>query len=194
MHITECTKCTSIQLNLKKIKWKYPTYHCKPVEGCGKLNAKICLIGLAPGLHGANKTGIPFTSDFSGIFIRNLLDEINMDNLFITNVVRCYPERNKPKAEEKNNCQNFNRKELSKLTNLRVIITLGEIAYKQIMKLYKISLKENKFKHGNIINLGNNIFLLASFHCSKLNVNTHKLSKNMLMDIFLNAKKLINDE
>ena len=140
MHISECTKCKRIQSNLKKIKQKYPTYHCKPVEGCGNLNSRICLIGLAPGLHGANKTGIPFTNDFSGDFLRNILDEINLHNIFITNVVRCYPERNMPKAEEKENCQNFNTKELSKLTNLKVIITLGEIAYKQIMKLYKISL------------------------------------------------------
>ena len=194
MRISECTKCTRIQLNLKKIKQQYPTYHCKPVEGCGNLNSRICLIGLAPGLHGANKTGIPFTDDFSGAFVRNILYEINLHNIFITNVVRCYPERNMPKAEEKNNCQSFNTQELSKLTNLKVIITLGEIAYKQIMKLYKISLEENKFKHDNIIQLGNNIFLLSSFHCSKLNVNTHKLSKNMLKGIFLKAIKLINDE
>ena len=194
MHITECTQCTRIQSHLKKIKKNYPKYHCKPVHGSGCINSKICIIGLAPGLHGANKTGIPFTDDFSGKFIRGLLEEIKLDEFFITNAVRCYPEKNKPLAIEKNNCQQFNMQEISSLKKLKIIVSLGEIAYKQILKLYKIPYKSNAFRHNNLVKLNEQICLLSSYHCSKLNINTNRINREMMKDIFLKAKKIIDYE
>tara|TARA_B100001248_G_scaffold163911_1_gene123878 strand:+ start:365 stop:859 length:495 start_codon:yes stop_codon:yes gene_type:complete len=160
------------------------------VWGKGSLDSRICVFGLAPGLHGANKTGIPFTADFSGQLIREIIEELDFDEYYITNVVRCYPEKNLPQTCEKNNCQIHNLQELSTLRNLRVIVALGEVAYRQLLKLYNIKYNTNKFKHGNIVKLNEKINLISSYHCSKLNINTHKISKDMLKRIFLRAIKL----
>ena len=104
--------------------------------------------------------------------------------------MRCYPENNIPLSSEKNNCQKYNFEELSGLVNLKVIITLGEVAYRQILKLYDIPIKHNKFKHNNITKLNSELYLISSYHCSKLNVNTKKINKNMLKNVFLRAKNI----
>ena len=192
MYKTECSLCERIQKHLAEVKYEYPKYHCKPVWGSGSSNSRICIICLAPGLHGANKTGVPFTADFSGQIIREIIEDLNIDKYFITNAVRCYPEKNIPKTSEINNCQIYNFEELSRLKNLRVIVTLGEVAYKQIIKLYDIKLSTHKFKHGNEIKLNKKIHLISSYHCSKLNMNTHKINKSMLKRIFLRAIELSN--
>ena len=189
MHLTECNLCTEVRSHLNILKEKHPEYHCMPVSGSGNLNSRICLIGLAPGLHGANKTGIPFTSDFSGNVIRKILKELEMEDIFITNTVRCYPEKNKPNANALNNCQKHNLMEINKLTNIKIIITLGAVAYRQILKLYNIYGNSNKFEHGRIIKLNKKISLISSYHCSKLNFNTHKVTYDMLKTIFIKAKK-----
>ena len=134
-------------------------------------------------LHGANKTGVPFTNDFSGILLRKVLHEISLNNVFITNAVRCFPKNNRPLANEKNNCQKFTQKELYNLKKLRVIVTLGEVAYKQVVKVYGLSSSIYKFKHGNIVRLNNQLCLISSYHCSKLNINTGKLSRDILKHI-----------
>ena len=192
MHVTKCKLCKRIHKHLEEIKNKYPYYHCGPVWGTGSLNSMICIIGLAPGLHGANKTGIPFTADFSGNLIREIIEELEIYEYFITNTVRCYPEKNLPTTSEKNNCQVHNSVELSRLKNLKVIVTLGEVAYKQIIKLYDINLSNHKFRHGNVVKLNEKIYLISSYHCSRLNVNTHRINKSMLKKIFLDAINLSN--
>ena len=95
-----------------------------------------------------------------------------------------------PQTSEKNNCQVYNFQELSRLQNLRVIISLGEVAYRQIIKLYDIKYNTHKFKHGNVVKLNEKINLISSYHCSKLNINTHKIDKCMLKRIFLRAIEL----
>tara|TARA_Y100000768_G_scaffold261227_1_gene198990 strand:+ start:193 stop:777 length:585 start_codon:yes stop_codon:yes gene_type:complete len=194
MHISKCKLCTDIHTHLNILKQKYPEYYCRPVSGSGSLFSKICLIGLAPGLHGANKTGIPFTSDFSGDVIRSLLKELAIEDIFITNAVRCYPEKNKPNTTVINNCQRHNYSEIKKLTNVKVIISLGSVAYYQVLKLYNICGISNKFIHGNIIKLNKKISLISSYHCSKLNFNTKRIDKDMLKEIFIKAKKAIGNE
>ncbi len=193
MHLTKCNLCTEVRSHLSVLKEKHPDYYCQPVSGSGNLHSKICLIGLAPGLHGANKTGIPFTSDFSGDIIRNLLKELEIEDIYITNTVRCYPKNNKPDTRTINNCQMHNHMEISKLTNIRIIITLGVVAYNQILKMYNFCGNSNKFKHGKIIKLNKKISLISSYHCSKLNFNTHKITKDMLKQIFVKAKKAIKN-
>ena len=190
MYKTECSLCERIQKHLAEVKNEYPNYHCKPVWGSGSSNSRICIIGLAPGLHGANKTGIPFTADFSGQIIMEIIEDLNIDEYFITNAVRCYPEKNLPQTAEKNNCQIYNFQELSRLQNLKVIIALGEVAYRQIIKLYGIKYNTHKFKHGNVLKLNERVNLISSYHCSKLNINTHKINKGMLKRIFLYAIEL----
>jgi len=190
----KCNTCKEIVAHHKLLAKKYPQYHCNPVDGSGDLDSKIILIGLAPGLHGANKTGIPFTSDYSGEIIRKLLGKLKLDDIFITNAIKCYPKNNKPSVIAINNCKVHTKRELDSLSNLRVIVTLGAIAYYQILKLYNIERKHNKFKHGNTINLNTNTSLIASYHCSKLNFNTHRIDLTMLEQIFNKAKKTANHE
>ena len=188
----KCNTCKEIVAHHKLLARKYPQYHCNPVDGAGYLDSKIILIGLAPGLHGANKTGVPFTSDYSGEIIRKLLSKFKLDDIFITNAIKCYPKNNKPSVIAINNCKVHTKRELDSLSNLRVIVTLGAIAYYQILKLYNIDRKLNKFKHGNTINLNTNTFLIASYHCSKLNFNTHRIDLMMLEQIFNKAIKAAN--
>jgi len=185
----KCNTCKEIVAHHKLLARKYPQYHCNPVDGAGDLDSKIILIGLAPGLHGANKTGVPFTSDYSGEIIRKVLSKLKLNDIFITNAVKCYPKNNKPSATVINNCKVHTKRELSSLLNLRVIITLGTIAYYQILKLYNIERKLNKFTHGHTIDLNSKISLIASYHCSKLNFNTHRINIKMLEKIFNKAKK-----
>jgi uracil-DNA glycosylase family 4 len=190
----KCNTCKEIVAHHKLLARKYPLYHCNPVDGSGNLDSKIILIGLAPGLHGANKTGVPFTSDYSGEIIRKLLSKLKLNDIFITNAVKCYPKNNKPSVIAINNCKVHTKRELDSLSNPRVIVTLGAIAYYQILKLYNIERKHNKFEHGNTINLNTNISLIASYHCSKLNFNTHRIDLIMLEEIFNKAKKAANHE
>jgi uracil-DNA glycosylase family 4 len=185
----KCNTCKEIVTHHKLLARKYPLYHCNPVDGSGSPDSKIILIGLAPGLHGANKTGVPFTSDYSGEIIRKVLSKLKLNDIFITNAVKCYPKNNKPSATVINNCKVHTKRELSSLLNLRVIITLGTIAYYQILKLYNIERKLNKFTHGHTIDLNSKISLIASYHCSKLNFNTHRINIKMLEKIFNKAKK-----
>ena len=190
----KCNTCKEIVAHHKLLARKYPLYHCNPVEGSGNLNSQIVLVGLAPGLHGANKTGVPFTSDYSGEIIRKVLRKLKLDDIFITNAVKCYPKNNKPSTVVINNCKVHTKKELSSLSNLKVIITLGSIAYYQILKLYNVERKLNKFKHGQSINLNAKTILIASYHCSKLNFNTYRINIEMLEQIFNKAKKAVGYE
>jgi uracil-DNA glycosylase family 4 len=190
----KCNTCKEIIAHHKLLTKKFPLYHCKPVDGSGSLDSKITLIGLAPGLHGANKTGVPFTSDFSGKVIRKILSKLKLNNIFISNAVKCYPKNNKPSTIVINNCKVHTRRELNNLSNLRVIIALGSIAYYQILKLYEIEHKPNKFQHGYTINLNKKISLIASYHCSKLNFNTHRINIAMLEQIFNKAKIIASYE
>ena len=118
MHIIKCKMCKEAISYHKLLIKKYPDYHCKPVDSSGNIESKIALIGLAPGLHGANKTGIPFTSDFSGEVIRNILNKLCLQDIFITNAVRCYPKNNKPSLIMINNCLKHTKREIKKFKKL----------------------------------------------------------------------------
>ena len=194
MQIIKCKVCKETVSHHKLLIKKYPDYHCKPVNSSGNIKAKIALIGLAPGLHGANKTGVPFTSDFSGVVIRKILDKLHLQDIFITNAVRCYPKNNKPSLTMINNCQKHTKREFKSLSNLRVVVCLGTIAYYQVLKLYNIDRKKHKFYHGKVTHLDTQTTLIASYHCSKLNFNTHKINLVMLENIFYKAKEVMSYE
>lgn len=189
-NLIKCKKCFKITSHLQILKKKFPNYHCKPVKGHGDIGSNIAIFGLAPGLHGANKTGIPFTSDFSGELIRRILQDLDLNDIYISNVVKCYPDKNKPSTEVINNCLYHLKTEINNLSNLKVIITLGSIAYYQVLKTYNLRKNDYLFKHSNIISLDNKILLISSYHCSKLNINTHKIDYDMLRNIFIKAKEI----
>ena len=117
-----------------------------------------------------------------------------MNDIFVSNAVRCYPYNNKPSAMIINNCLEHSKREIKKLSNLKVIITLGSIAYYQILNLYKLKRKDYKFKHFNILDLNDKTLLISSYHCSKLNINTNKIDYEDLFNVFMKAKEIAHNE
>ena len=194
--LSSCTKCHRITENLHILKNTYKSYHNKPVPGSGSYVSNICIVGLAPGLHGANKTGKVFSGDFSGNTLRSCLESVGFisphqkNYPYITNAVKCYPPNNNPKAAEIQNCSKYLKDELSNMSNLSVIIALGKISHNAILKYYQVTATKFKFGHGNIYNLHDGVTLIDSYHCSKLNINTKKITRKMLINILNRAKNV----
>ncbi len=178
-------------------------YHNGPVNGFGDLQARVCLVGLAPGAHGANRTGRPFTGDGAGDFMYPLLhlagfsnqsevlsadDGLELNDLYITNAVKCLPPENKPKAEEFAACRPYLEKELQELKALRVIIALGHGAHKSLLRLFQSqglikSLAEVPFGHGSTHQLANGLTLIGCYHTSRYNVQTGRMNNRMFLDL-----------
>lgn len=185
-------------------------YWGKPVPSFGDPNAKVVIVGLAPGAHGSNRTGRPFTGDGSGNFLYPVLyeagfasqpgatnrnDGMRLHNLWITSVVRCAPPGNKPLPEELANCSPFLDEEIAALTKLRVVVCLGKIGFdgftQHLVRTGKLTSRSNlKFGHGAEYQLPNGLTLLASYHPSLQNTNTGKLTKAMFLAIFRRAQEL----
>ena len=193
-----CNLCRRLKKYRDKYKILEPDWHNAPVESFGKIDAKILIVGLAPGLKGANKTGRPFTGDHAGKLLYTTLikfklatgvykeifnDKLKLNNTRITNSVRCVPPKNKPDMIEKHNCQKFLESEIKNMHNLKLILALGSIAHQEILKIFKIKLSLYKFKHGDIHNINNNILLYDSYHCSRYNTQTRRLTKEMFEEV-----------
>ena len=212
--IIKCKKCPRLVKFIKKIsidkrkKNIKETYWGKPVTGFGDYNAKILILGLAPAAHGGTRTGRAFTGDKSGEFLfkclhkakianqslsESLKDGLKLNSTYITNILKCVPPGDKPLKEELNNCSNYFNSEISNLKKLKVIITLGKVAFENCLKSYKKKYNLNKkihFKHGMSYILPNNIILISSYHPSPRNVNTKLISQRMMVDLFKKAKKM----
>lgn len=180
-------------------KYKDQDYWSKPVPGFGDRNARLIIVGLAPGAHGANRTGRPFQGDIAGdLLFSSLLEKgfSDMRNVYITNVVKCAPPQDKPKSEEYANCRSFLESELDLLSEKKVILTLGENAFKKITAIYRNKGANTvgiKFIHGNSYDLGANFPILkVSYHPSKRNIINKKLSKEKLNTIFNDILFLLN--
>ena len=189
-----CTKCHRIHQHLLSLKNIYKDYHNRPVKGSGSKDSSICIVGLAPGLHGANRTGDVFNGDFSGNILNSCLIEAGFNRSFrenypfITNAVKCYPQNNKPKTSEVKNCSYFLSNEILEMKNLKIIIALGKVSHDAILRIFKLTLSGYMFKHGESHNISKKITLIDSYHCSKININTKRVSRKMLRDIFSLAK------
>ena len=212
--ITNCNKCPRLvkfrnEISLKKRKQNLDeVYWGKPVTGFGDNQGKMLILGLAPAAHGGTRTGRAFTGDKSGDFLfkclfsakisnqpisRNIDDGLKLNSTYITNILKCVPPGDKPYLNELNNCSVFFDNEISKLKNLRVIITLGKVAFDNCVKYYKQNHKINKkftFKHGKRYNLPDGIILIPSYHPSPRNVNTKLINQKMFNKLFSTAKKL----
>ena len=192
--LDSCTKCHRIHQHLLSLKDIYKNYHNGPVKGSGSKYSSICIVGLAPGLHGANRTGSVFNGDFSGNILNSSLAEAGFsksfekDYPFITNAVKCYPQNNKAKISEIKNCSYFLSNEILEMKNLKIIIALGKVAHDAILRTFKLRLSKYVFRHGSHHNISKKITLIDSYHCSKININTKRVSKEMLRDIFSLAK------
>ncbi len=201
-----CSKCKRLK-NFREInKKKYPDWFNGAVPSIINKNSEILIVGLAPGLNGANKTGRPFTGDYAGLTLFHTLkkyrlirgqykedgnDNLKLENCSITNAVRCVPPKNLPKSDEIKNCKNFLKSTIFLHKNLKVIIALGLISHKSIVSTFNLKQKDYKFGHSNKHNLSKKIKLIDSYHCSRYNINTKRLSQLMFNDIFKEAKKII---
>ena len=212
--IINCKKCPRLVEYVKKIsstKRKQninEIYWGKPVPGFGNLNSKIAIIGLAPAAHGGTRTGRAFTGDKSGDFLfkclyeagisnhsfsKNLNDNLKLKSTYITNFLKCVPPEDKPLSNELTNCSNYFNEEILSLRKLKVVVTLGKVAFDNCVKIFKNKFKINKklnFKHGFIQNLSENLIIIPSYHPSPRNVNTKLLSKKMMIGLLVKAKKL----
>ncbi len=175
----------------------------------GELDAQLLVVGLAPGLKGANQTGRPFTGDYAGLVLYESLlkygfakgnyqqradDGFTLINARITNAVRCVPPENKPEISEINQCNSFLRAEMAAMPNLRVILSLGLISHNAVLKAFALKASHAKFIHGAahvIPRAENNIHHLASYHCSRYNINTGRLTQNMFDEVVEQAKNLL---
>ena len=212
--IINCKKCPRLVKFVKKVSTNKrkqnidEIYWGKPVPGFGNLDSKLAIIGLAPAAHGGTRTGRAFTGDKSGNFLFKCLHEVGIsnssiseninDNLklkytYITNILKCVPPEDKPLSNEILNCSNFFDEEILNLKKLKVIVTLGKVAFDNCIKLYKQKLNIKKkfiFKHGKTQLLPNGLIILSSYHPSPRNVNTKLISNKMMVNLFKKAKKL----
>jgi uracil-DNA glycosylase family 4 len=211
--IIKCKKCPRLIKFSKKIssiKRKQnisEVYWGKPVTGFGDINAKLMIIGLAPAAHGGTRTGRAFTGDKSGDFLFKCLHKTGISNLptsihsrdglklnstYITNILKCVPPDDKPLNIELSNCSNYFDNEIQNLKNLKVIITLGKIAFDNCIKFYKKNYTINNkliFIHGAKYNLPDGKILIPCYHPSPRNVNTKIINTKKMINLLKIAKK-----
>lgn len=174
----------------------------------GDKNANLLIVGLAPGLHGANATGRPFTGDYAGILLYKTLykfnfashkeskscnDSLILENCRITNAVKCVPPANKPTTDEIKICNKYLKNELHSLKKGNVILALGKIAHDAVLRGFDLKLSQYPFGHAKCYKLSNRITLLDSYHCSRYNTQTRRLTKIQFEEIFEKILKLLNN-
>ena len=201
----DCRACPRLAAFLDDVKAKYPDYYCRAVPPFGDAGARLLVVGLAPGLHGANRTGRPFTGDHAGILLYEMLhqfgfstrqaseaadDGLELVNARITNAVKCLPPENKPVGAEVNTCNAYLANELSALEPGSVVLALGGIAHKAVIRALGLRQADYKFGHNALHDLGN-AYLLDSYHCSRYNTNTGRLTRDMFEAVFATANDLL---
>lgn len=207
-----CAKCPRLLgfLNDQRIShpdwWNapVPTWHCE-----NQNDVKLLIVGLAPGLQGANRTSRPFTGDWAGDLLygtlkkfglangeyaQHALDGLKLNECAITNAVRCVPPQNKPIGAEINNCRKYLEPQFSRFENLRAILTLGTIAHNSTLRALNLKLKEAPFGHGLEKELDTGVTLFSSYHCSRYNTNTGKLTQAMFEAVFSSIRDKIDGQ
>jgi uracil-DNA glycosylase len=204
-----CTKCERLCRFIEENKKKYPSFFNAPVPAFGDDDPVLMIIGLAPGLKGANQTGRPFTKDYAGHLLYDTLlrygwatglyeesvnDSLRLVKSRITNAVKCVPPENKVTTREIINCNEYLKKELSACPHLKVVLSLGTVSHDAVCKAFGLKKSAYPFRHNGFHRLPNGVFLLDSYHCSKYNTSTKKLTPEMFRQVFDTIKTLTNDE
>ena len=198
----DCRLCPRLAEFLDEARAKNPDWHNAPVNGYGPTDARIMIIGLAPGMRGANRTGRPFTGDFAGDLLYQMLDEfglsegtyqsrpddgVELKDVRIVNAVRCVPPQNKPIGAEINTCRQFLTQDVDAMTNLKVIITLGRIGHTSALKALGLKEKDYPFGHHKQHKTEDGVTIISSYHCSRYNTQTGRLTEQMFRDVFASA-------
>lgn len=203
----DCRRCTRLSAFLRQVRRDHPDYHAAPVPPFGVARPDLLIVGLAPGMHGANATGRPFTGDYAGILLYKTLhkfgysnqpqsvdrkDNLKLTGCRITNAVKCLPPENKPTTAEIKMCNDYLRTELSGLRRGSVILALGRIAHEAVLRSLDLKLRNYPFRHGIQYQLSNGHQLIDSYHCSRYNTQTRRLTEEMFMDVFNKIHELNN--
>ena len=202
----DCRACPRLAGFLDSVRERNPDYYCLPVPPFGDTGGRFLIVGLAPGMHGANRTGRPFTGDHAGILLYRMLhrygfatrdcsasadDGLELLDCRITNAVKCLPPDNKPVGAEINTCNPFLARELAALPEGSIVMALGGIAHRAIVKAVGARQADYKFGHGSLHDLGD-FTVLDSYHCSRYNTNTGRLTESMFDAIFAEARELLD--
>lgn len=202
----DCRCCPRLAGFLDEIGAQYPAYHARPVPPFGDPQARLLVVGLAPGMHGANATGRPFTGDHAGILLYRTLhdfgfgsrpesvsadDGLCLRGCRITNAVKCLPPANKPVGAEVRACNGFLRNELLDLPLDSVVLALGALAHGAVLKALGLKASQFKFAHGACHPVAERLTLLDSYHCSRYNTQTRRLTPAMFQEVFGQAVALL---
>jgi uracil-DNA glycosylase family 4 len=205
----DCRRCPRLAAFLDAVKLEEPSYYCRPVPPFGDSLARIVLVGLAPGMHGANRTGRPFTGDHAGILLYQTLhkyglasgpesisadDRLILKDARITNSVKCLPPANKPLPAEVKECNAYLRAELEQSPSARVILALGGIAHLAVLRAFDLRPTAFRFAHAAEHDLGAGRVLLDSYHCSRYNTQTRRLTTEMFEGVIQRACDLAQRE
>ena len=195
----DCRACPRLATFLDEVHTKHPTYHARPVPAFGAAEPKLLIVGLAPGMHGANRSGRPFTGDTAGVLLYQTLhqfgyasapesisidDGLQLIDCRITNAVKCLPPANKPEPGEIRECNHFLAAELDALPAKANILALGLIAHQSVLRALGLKLKDYPFAHASDYRLPNGRRLVSSYHCSRYNTQTRRLTPEMFAAVF----------
>lgn len=199
----DCNLCPRLKAFIDENRKAYPDKYNAPVPAFGSKDAELLIVGLAPGLKGANFTGRPFTGDYAGDLLYGTMlkfgfakgeygahkdDGLELVNARITNAVKCVPPQNKVTGDEINTCLQFLKQELATMPNLKIILSLGLVSHNAVLKATGHKQSKFKFAHCAQHNLGNGLILIDSYHCSRYNTNTGRLTSEMFEAVFEVAK------
>lgn len=194
-----CRRCPRLAGHLDGVRAEHPAYHASPVPAFGDPNPRLLIVGLAPGLHGANATGRPFTGDYAGILLYQTLhrfgygdrpeslardDGLQLRDCRITNAVKCLPPANKPTPAEIRTCNAFLATELAALRGDAVVLALGTIAHQAVLRALGLKPRDFLFGHGHEHRLPDGRWLIDSYHCSRYNTQTRRLTEPMFHAVF----------
>jgi uracil-DNA glycosylase len=200
-----CRRCPRLAAFLDAVKAEHPTYYCLPVAPFGDPEARLIIVGLAPGKHGANRTGRPFTGDHAGILLYETLfkqglasapisrsadDGLRLLDARITNAVKCLPPENKPLPAEIKTCNQYLSAELAQSKAARVMLALGTIAHLSVLRAYGLAPGKYKFAHAAEHHIGEGRVLIDSYHCSRYNTQTRRLTTPMFEAVVERARHL----
>ena len=201
-----CKRCPRLAAFLDAVRCSEPSYHCRPVAPFGDPGARLLIVGLAPGMHGANRSGRPFTGDHAGILLYQTLhkfgfasrpvskavdDGLKLIDVRITNAVKCLPPANKPLPLEIRVCNDFLRAELDQSPRVRVILALGVVAHSAVLRAGGVRSIAHRFAHAAEHDLGGARVLLDSYHCSRYNTQTRRLTTAMFESVVGRARDLL---
>jgi uracil-DNA glycosylase family 4 len=200
-----CRRCPRLAAFLDSVRLAQPDYYCRPVPPFGDPAARLVIVGLAPGMHGANRTGRPFTGDHAGILLYRTLyqfglasrpvsldatDGLLLRDVRITNSVKCVPPANKPLPAEIKACNEYLRAELAQNSNTRVVLALGIIAHAAVLRACDLPAGGYRFAHAAEHRLRHDRVLIDSYHCSRYNTQTRRLTAAMFEAIIRRARDL----